>query len=117
MATEIAGYRAAASETCTASTHTIDFDSIPDGHKVYIERVACEADLDNADFEFCVVSGGQEFPFADEINVVADIAHGKRAGCWIYTGEHVRVNVAGVGDGYTVKAWLLGVDKWEVEGG
>lgn len=116
MSTELGGYRQYQSGACTAGTHTLKFDPIGAGHKIYLERVACEADKNNADFEFVVVSGGQEHPFAHQLNVVSNIAHALEAGVWVYPGEFVQVNCFELGDGYTIKAWLLGVDKWEKDG-
>ena len=116
MGTELGGYRQYKKVACTASTQVMDFDPIGEGHKVYIERVAVEADKSAADFEVSVVSGGLVLPFTSYVNVTSDVSHGLNAGVWVYPGEFVRVTGLGLGSSYTIKAWLLGVDKWEKDG-
>lgn len=116
MGTTIGGYRQSLLATLTASTHVLNFDPIGAGHKVYLEQVAAEADKANADFEFAIVSGGAEHPFALIEAVTANLSEAAQGAVWIYPGEHVRVNASGLGADYKIKAWLLGVDKWEKDG-
>lgn len=116
MGTQLSGYRGYIKTTATATTLNQDLDPIGDGHKVYVERVAAQTSKANADAVFCIVSGGQEFPIQDHLNMSADHAEAQQANCWIYTGEFLRCKWSDIASADVLEFWAVGVDKWEKDG-
>jgi hypothetical protein len=117
MATEIGGYRQYKKETATDTTLTIDIGPVPEGHKVYWTRASGRTSKLNADAEYAIVSGGQEFIVQQHVNHTADVAYGQLVNTWVYAGEFFRVNWVDIAAADVLEFWVVGEDKYEVDSG
>lgn len=117
MTTRYAGYRQHIDSVATDTTLTVNFPEIPEGHKVYWTRAGCRANKTDADCEFYIVSGGQEFIVQSHKNMVDGLASGQMVNTWIYAGEHVRVKFLEIASADVLECSIIGEDKWEVTGG
>ena len=114
MAVQYGGYRDHIDATATTTTHTMNFDPIPEGHKVYWTRACVKSSKGNADVEYYIVSGGQEFLVQNHLNLTADRGAGQVINTWIYAREHIRVKWYDIAENDTLAACVVGEDKWEV---
>lgn len=113
MGTELAGYRKYKKTTATATTATQDIGPVDEGHKVYWSRAAAKTDKANADVEYYIVSGGQEFMVNSKINLTANLGDGQAAEVWVYEGEYFRAKWSGIASADILEFWVVGTDKWE----
>ena len=114
MTVQYGGYRDSIKATAAATTHEMNFDPIPEGHKVYWTRACVKTSKAGADTEWYIISGGQEFLVQNHLNLTTDRGAGQVINTWIYAGEHIRVKWYDIAENDTLAACVVGEDKWEV---
>lgn len=109
------GYRQSKKDTATTTTHVQTIGPVQEGHKVYWTRASGRTSKANADVEYCIVSGGEEFFVQQHANFAADLASGQMVNTWVYGGEYFRAKWADIASADTVEFFVVGEDKWEEE--